>query len=104
MDNGCAFADSTVATSADKPATPTISTDNSDPVDGESITLTCTSSTAGVTSYVWKQDGSTLSGQTSQTYTIAASAIGSDEGSYTCLAYVDTVASDPSAGHSVACK
>ena len=90
--------------STDKPQTPVVSTDNSNPTDGDSITLTCTSSTGAVNGYTWQLDGSTISGQTGQTYAIAQADIGTHEGAYTCVALIDTVASDTSSALTVNCK
>ena len=91
--------------SSDKPATPTVTKDVSDPVDGDAITLTCTTVTSGINTYDFKRDGTTVaSGVSSNTHVLSAAAIGTDDGSYTCIAYIATVASLESSGLAVDCK
>ena len=74
------------------------------PNDGAAIDLTCMTTTTGISIYEFKR-GTTLVAKTSSaTYTIPSAIIGSHNGDYTCIAYIDTVASDPSNIHGVACE
>ena len=90
--------------SSDKPATPSVSADSATPTDGDNVILTCTTTTTGITSYVFKKGANTLATSASATYTITAAAIDTHDGTYTCIAYVQTVASDESATYTVACE
>ena len=89
---------------SDKPAQPTLSVSNLDPTDGDAITLTCTAAEAAVDGYEFLLDGSSVVVQAGNTLSIAAAAIGTDDGIYTCIASIDTVSSDPSAGLNVQCE
>ena len=89
---------------SDKPTTPTLTTDNSDPTDGDAITLTCTAVEAAVNSYEFKLGSTSLASGSSSTYSMSSATIGTDDGSYTCIASIDTVASDASSALSVACE
>ena len=81
------------------PTKPTLLPDNKDPTDGESLTLTCTSTTAGITKYQFNKDGVTLpSFGTGQTYTIHSLNLTSFDGTYNCVAYIDSVKSAASDG------
>ena len=91
--------------SSDKPATPAVTKDVSDPVDGTTITLTCATLTPGITAYTFKKDGNNIAiGQVSDTHVLSSAAIGADDGSWTCIAYIATVASLESSGLTVSCK
>ena len=89
---------------SDKPTTPTLTTDNSDPTDGDAITLTCTAVEAAVNNYEFKLGSTSLASGSSSTYSMSSATIGTDDGSYTCIASIDTVASDASSALSVACE
>ena len=90
--------------SSDKPATPTVTADSATPTDGDNVVLTCTTTTVGITAYLFKKGVNTLANSASSTYTISAAAIDANDGTYTCIAYVETVASDESATYSVSCE
>ena len=82
---------------SDKPATPTLTTSNSNPTDGEAIDLTCTSSSAGVNLYQFFRDGQAVgASQSSGTLSISTATIDTHDGSYTCTASINTVTSDES--------
>ena len=83
---------------SDKPTTPTLTSSNSDPTDGDSITLTCTATEAAVDGYEFKLDGATVTSGSSNTLLIGSgtATIGTHDGSYTCIASIDTVSSDAS--------
>ena len=89
---------------SDKPATPTITADVSSPTDGDNIVLTCATTSSGITSYEFKRGSTSLATSSSTTYTISTATIGTDDDSYTCIASISTVASDPSTAHVVACE
>ena len=80
----------------DKPVTPTLTSDTTNPVNGQDITLTCTTATVGVTSYEFRRGGLSLAVSASNTYTIFSATIGADDGSYTCSVVKDTISSDAS--------
>lgn len=84
--------------------TPTLTPDVSSPTDGDTIILTCATTTGGITSYEFKRGTTSLATSSAATYTITTATIGTDDDSYTCIAYIDTVASDPSIAHTVACE
>ena len=90
-----------VSLSSDKPLTPVLTSNNNNPVTADDITLFCTTSTTGITSYEFRREGTTLIKSASNSYRISGAQIGRDDGSYTCVASVNTVASDPSAGFAV---
>ena len=70
----------------------------SDPTEGDSITLTCVTSTSGVTSYKFYLNGTDLTSNGNiNTYTIPSASLGSGEdGNYTCVAYFESVPSENS--------
>jgi hypothetical protein len=60
--------------------------------------LTCTTTTTSV-SYIWKKDGSAVSGETSNTLTLDASAT-TQSGTYTCVVtHTGASTTAESAGH-----
>ena len=77
---------------------------NLNATDGENITLTCTTSTLGVTTYEFMLDSSSLVNGPNNTYSISSATINSDDGNYSCIAYIDTVASNISNILEVLCK
>ena len=83
-------------TFTDKPATPTLTADNSDLTHGDDITLTCTTSTAGITNYEYLRNGQNVATTRLSTYKIANAAVGTHDGRYSCRAIVNTISSDPS--------
>ena len=87
---------------SDKPTTPTLTTTNSDPTDGDAITLTCTAVEAAVNNYEFKLGSTSLASGSSSTYSISTATIGANDGSYTCIVSIDTVASDASSAVVVA--
>ena len=89
---------------ADKPETPVLSTDNSNPTDGESISLTCTTATTGVSSYEFKRGTTSLVNGAYNVYNIPTATIDADDDDYLCIAYIDTVASDVSNVITVLCE
>ena len=66
--------------------------------DGTTTTLTCTSASSPLTgaSYVWKQNGVTVTGATSSTYTTPGVAMSNHGDAYTCAVTFNTVTSDDS--------
>ena len=94
----------TFAWSSDKPATPVLTADVSSPTDGDTIVLTCTTTSSGITSYQFFKGVTSLVSASSNQHTVSSAAIGSDDGSYTCVASIDTVASDASSAHVISCK
>ena len=90
---------------SDKPNKPSLSDDTmASPTDGDNIVLTCTTSSPGITGYEFYKGETSLGKTTSNTHTIKAAAIGVDDDSYTCVAYLKTIASDVSNVHSISCK
>ena len=65
--------------STDAPSKPTLSQSPVSPILGDGVTLTCT----GSGTHRWFKDGVLITGQTSQTYVIAAIAL-SDIAQYSC--------------------
>ena len=90
--------------SSDKPATPKLTADVSSPTDGDTIVLTCATTSAGITSYEFFRGTTSLVKSSSNQHTVSGSAIGTDDGSYTCVAFIDTVTSDASIAHLILCK
>ena len=90
--------------SLDKPATPVLTADVRSPTEGDSIVLTCTTTSSGVTNYEFFRGRTSLVKTSSNKYTVSSAAIGKDDDSYTCVAYKDTVASDASKAHVISCK
>ena len=88
----------------DKPATPTLTSNSASPVDGANVILTCASTTAEVNAYEFFKDGSSVQASSSATYTLSTATIVTHDGSYTCKAKRDTVVSDASTAHALACK
>ena len=76
----------------------------SDPTDGDDIELTCTSSSTGITDYEFFRGETSLVKKTGNKYTIDSAAIGTDEGSYKCVTYIETVASGGSRPLVIECK
>ena len=75
------------------------------PTDGDTVVLTCSTTSSDVTSYEFFKDTSSLSAASSSSqYTVSSAAIGTDDGSYTCVVYIDTVSSDTSSGYDLTCK
>ena len=66
--------------------------------DGTTTTLTCTSASSPLTgaSYVWKQNGVTVTGATSSTYTTPSVTMSNHADVYTCAVTFNTVTSDDS--------
>ena len=60
--------------------------------------MTCGTTSTGVNTYEFKKNGTSISrlNSSSATYTMTAATIGRDDGNYTCVAKIDTVASDES--------
>ena len=77
-----------------KPQTPTIS-GTAVVTDGTTTTLTCTtaSSLTGA-SYVWKQNGGTVAGAVSSTYTTPSVTMSNHGDVYTCAVTFNSVTSD----------
>ena len=90
--------------SSDKPATPVLTSDVRDPTDGDTIVLTCTTTSSGITNYEFFRGRTSLVKTSSNQYTVSSAAIGKDDDSYTCVASIDTVASDASSAHVISCK
>ena len=91
------------AFSSDKPAQPKLTSSVSEPTEGDSITLTCVTSTSGVTSYKFYLNGTELpSSGYINTYTIPSASLGSGkDGKYTCAAYFESVPSNKSTDLSI---
>ena len=66
--------------------------------------MACKTTTAGITSYEFFKDGTPLTQQTSGVYAITPAVINVDDGTYTCVAKIDTVSSDESDDAEVACE
>ena len=66
--------------------------------DGTTTTLTCTSASSPLTSasYVWKQNGNTVAGAVSSTYTTPSVTMSNHGDVYTCAVTFNTVTSDDS--------
>ena len=82
-----------------KPLTPTLTSNLKEPTEGDSIVLTCTSATAGVTSYHFFKQGNRTAffvASVGNSHTIAPAVLDTDNANYTCMAYIDNVASDGS--------
>ena len=80
------------------PDTPTLTSSPSQPIEGDDIVLTCTSTTSGISHYLFTVDGLPLADSPSNTYTITM-ATGADSGTYTCDVRKDGITSLPSSGH-----
>ena len=88
-----------------KPSTPTIRSDNKNPIEGERVTLTCESSSTGITSYrffrnptINNQQATPLLVATEKynSYTISAVDIENHKGAYTCQVFKNGIGSDSS--------
>ena len=90
--------------SSDKPTITQLSPDVQAPTDGDVITLTCETKVSGATRYVFKHENKIVANQSVNTYTIGHAMIGQDDGTYTCLAYINTVVSDVSSDLLVKCE
>ena len=88
----------------DRPETPTLTANNSSPTDGDDILLTCTTNTAGITSYEFRYGDSLLDTSADNTYLINSATIDSHDGNYTCIAYIDIVPSNTSSMLTVECE
>ena len=88
----------------DRPETPTLTANNSSPTDGDDILLTCTTNTAGITSYEFRYGDSLLNTSADNTYLINSATIDSHDGNYTCIAYIDIVPSNTSSMLTVECE
>lgn len=89
---------------SDEPDTPNLVTDNNDPTDGDYITLTCNTTTTGITSYLFKRDQTLVANTTVNTHKIAHATLGTYEGRYTCIAFIDTVPSNVSNDVAISCE
>jgi len=89
---------------SDKPTTPVLTTSNSNPTDGDAITLTCTATEAAVNNYEFKRGSTTVTSGSANTLAISSATIGADDGSYTCIVSIDTVSSDASIALAVQCE
>ena len=74
------------------------------PEEGDDIVLTCPCSSNGVTEYEFMQGSTSLEKSPSATYTITNAKIGSDDGEYTCVAYIGSETSIPSDDLGISCK
>ena len=90
--------------STDSPAQPNLITSNLSPTDGDSVTLNCATSTNGITRYSFLKAGVSVSTTASNTYVMNTAAIDSDDGSYTCIVFIGTVASPASTALDVFCE
>ena len=90
--------------SLDKPVTPVLTADVRSPTEGDTIVLTCTTTSSGITKYEFFRGRTSLVKTSSNKYTVSSAAIGKDDDSYTCVAYKDTVGSDASKAHVISCK
>ena len=84
--------------SSDQPATPLLTASKVDPTYGDSVTLTCSSSTEGVTSYRFFKNSAPLTPTgTGNTFTIVnATEIIPGGVNYSCKAFIDSVSSEAS--------
>ena len=83
----------------------TLTPDLASPTDGDDIVLTCSSTSSDITSYEFFKDGTSLAAAASSNeYTISAATIDTHDGDYTCIASIDTVASDASSTLGVQCE
>ena len=89
---------------SDKPDQPTVTSAPLSPADGAAVTLTCASAAAGVTGYEFRHGDDTLVNSASPSYAISAAALGSHDGAWSCVVYVDAVASDESEPYILACE
>ena len=89
---------------SDRPETPILTANDSSPTDGDSIVLTCTTSTAGITSYEFRYNGQVLETSENNTYVINSAIIDSHDGNYTCTAFIDIVPSNTSSVLVVECE
>ena len=80
-----------------RPAAPTVTSSDSHLDEGDPVSLTCVSTTSGISKYGFSKDGISLADSRSNTYTIAM-ATGADAGTYTCDVTKDGVTSLASAG------
>ena len=83
--------------STEKPNKPSFSPNTNRLTDGRYIMLTCASSSHSVNKYEFFKNGHSLGGAGSgNTYELHQKAGYTNAGSYSCKAYIDTVASDTS--------
>ena len=90
-----------------KPGQPVLTVDNSDPVDGDTVTFTCTTGQSDVETYEIVLDGSSTALNTdtrTNTYSVAMDTSGVHNGAYTCTVLIDDVASEPSSSRNIAVR
>lgn len=90
--------------SSDEPDTPHLVSDNNDPTDGDFITLTCNTKSTGITRYLFKRDQTLLANTTVNSHKIVHATLGTYDGDYTCIAFIDTVPSKVSNFVAVSCE
>ena len=82
---------------SDKPERPTLTSSVKDPLIGDSITLTCASTTQGVDRYQFYKDQTALTSTgTSNTFTISSARIETPVARYHCQAFIGSVVSEDS--------
>ena len=92
---------------SEKPDTPTLTSNNSEPTDGGELTFICTSPNTEVNSYIFTGplgNNSKSFEAAVNSYTIANAYIDTHDGVYHCAALIDSVPSDPSPLLDVMCK
>ena len=87
-----------------EPHKPRLDTNNPDPTDGDSITLTCTSTTPEATTYVFEKDDTVVFEQSTNTYTINPATIGANDGVYKCYFYIGTIKAESSPAQKITCE
>ena len=85
-------------------AKPSLVADIQNPTDGDVITLTCSSTTSGVTKYEFLKENVVIHSGPNAFRVIGPAVIGTDDKSYTCIAYIDNIASDTSDPHVISRK
>ena len=90
--------------STGRPTTPTLTSNNNNPVDGDSVTLSCQTTSSGVTQYEFRRNGFSLTTSVINTLVISTATIGVDDGSYTCITYINDILSDESNAYFLACE
>ena len=80
----------------DPPAKPSLETNTTQPTDGDSIRLTCVSTSPGITSYWFQSANIDVQTVSDNFHDISPARIGVDDVSYTCTASIGTFDSEPS--------
>ena len=79
-----------------QPVKPSLTPSVKEPTVGDSVILTCTSATSGITSYQFFKDNAQKAFYTTSvgnSHTIASTNLATQDANYTCKAFIDSVGS-----------